>query len=70
MAVSGPAFASVPDYPTLRALDLQFVGELVDDGPGDFSVSVGEAFFRFFDVKEALTLLAPQSRRGGQSTWR
>eukprot|EP00904_Undaria_pinnatifida_P008260 jgi/Undpi1/4564/HiC_scaffold_18.g07918.m1 len=38
VAVSGPAFASVPDYPTLRALDLQFVGELIDDGPGDFSM--------------------------------
>lgn len=37
-AVSGPTFASVPDYPALRVVDFQVVGEPEDNGPGYFNV--------------------------------
>eukprot|EP00904_Undaria_pinnatifida_P008258 jgi/Undpi1/4562/HiC_scaffold_18.g07916.m1 len=37
-AVSGPTFASVPDYPALRVVDFQVVGEPEDNGPGYFNM--------------------------------
>lgn len=39
-AVSGPTFESQPDYPTLRVIDFQIVGEIKKD-PGHFEVFCG-----------------------------
>lgn len=38
-AVSGPSFVNVPDYPTLRVVDFQIVGEPVAKPVGEFQVS-------------------------------
>lgn len=37
-AVEGPTFVRFPDYPTLRVVDFEMVGELITDGPGHFEV--------------------------------
>eukprot|EP00904_Undaria_pinnatifida_P008254 jgi/Undpi1/4559/HiC_scaffold_18.g07913.m1 len=44
-AVSGPSFLNVPDYPTLRVVDFQVVGEPIARDPGYFemvSTAIGE----------------------------
>lgn len=46
VAVSGPTFANVPDYPALRVVDFQVVGERVDNGPGYFNVRPHEGMKR------------------------
>lgn len=38
IAVSGPTFDNFPNYPALRVVDFQVVGELPDSGPGFFNV--------------------------------
>lgn len=38
IAVSGPTFANKPEYPALRVVDFQLVGEPKDNGPGYFKV--------------------------------
>ena len=38
VAVSGPTFVSFPEFPALRVVDFQVVGELEDNGPNHFNV--------------------------------
>ena len=37
-AISGPRFFNFPEYPALRVVDFQILGELEDNGPGFFQV--------------------------------
>ena len=37
-AVEGPKFVRFPDYPTLRVVDFEIVGDVRDEGPGYFEV--------------------------------
>ena len=43
-AVSGPSFLNVPDYPTLRVVDFQVVGEPIARDPGYFEVKPRTTF--------------------------
>lgn len=43
IAVTGPRFANVPDYPALRVIDFQVVGERFDNSPGYFNVRLYES---------------------------
>lgn len=52
-AVSGPTFANKPDYPALRVVDFQVVGELENNGPGYFKVRRRSAD-SFIEVKACL----------------
>ncbi|CAM9212730.1 unnamed protein product, partial [Laminaria digitata] len=38
IAISGPTFDNKPDYPALRVVDFQVVGERFDNGPGFFNM--------------------------------